>query len=117
MEQKISHLIFISELCPVDRVKFNIVVANIAVAEQVGEILIHCRYGCKRSPDGSGHVIDPLGCPATMRVNSRKEHEKDCPYAPVSCPNNPECPPLLRRDLQAHLDVCEHVTCPHARFG
>ena len=32
------------------------------VAEQVGELMIHCRYGCKPAQDGSGaYEIDPSG--------------------------------------------------------
>lgn len=32
------------------------------VAEQVGELMIHCRYGCKPAADVSGkYVVDPSG--------------------------------------------------------
>ena len=39
-----------------------IVVLWFQVAEQVGELLIHCRYGCKLIPDGMGeYEVDSSG--------------------------------------------------------
>lgn len=42
-----------SEKCPVDNAKLTVVVNNIAVAEQIGELFIHCRHGCRAVGAGS----------------------------------------------------------------
>ncbi|XP_022101876.1 E3 ubiquitin-protein ligase TRAF7-like isoform X2 [Acanthaster planci] len=107
------------ETCPVDDMKLAVVVNNIAVSEQIGELYIHCRYGCK--PSGTGiqdeYVVDPDGCPCTLRVNERREHEMECSYAPVQCPNNPDCPKILKMNLAAHLQNCNLCKCDHHKFG
>uniref|UniRef100_A0A7N5ZV67 E3 ubiquitin-protein ligase TRAF7 n=1 Tax=Anabas testudineus TaxID=64144 RepID=A0A7N5ZV67_ANATE len=95
-----------SDKCPVDAAKLTVVVNNIAVAEQIGELFIHCAY-----------EVDPLGCPFTIKLSTRKEHEASCDYRPVRCPNNPSCPPLLTMNLEAHLKECEHIKCPHSKYG
>jgi E3 ubiquitin-protein ligase TRAF7 len=46
-----------------------------------------------------------------------RDHESQCQYAPTKCPNSSLCPALVKRDLEAHLDVCEHTPCPHKRYG
>ncbi|CAH1794412.1 unnamed protein product [Owenia fusiformis] len=103
--------------CPTDRAQLNILAPNLAVSEQVGGLLIHCRYGCKLSEDGSGYVVDSSGCPGTCKLNSRKDHEDNCDYAPVQCPNNPHCPILIKKDLNDHIKSCNHVKCPHHKHG
>ncbi|KAG7266414.1 hypothetical protein CRUP_001979, partial [Coryphaenoides rupestris] len=140
--------------CPVDTAKLTVVVNNIAVAEQIGELLIHCKYGCRATPAAGGagvagaaspgstspiananvaaaaastittvagkpgaYEVDPLGCPFTIKLTSRMEHEVSCDYRPVRCPNNPSCPPLLTKHLEAHLKECEHIKCPHSKYG
>ena len=66
--------VVVIETCPVDDMKLAVVVNNIAVSEQIGELYIHCRNGCK--PSGTGiqdeYVVDPDGCPCTLRVNERR---------------------------------------------
>ncbi|XP_064872857.1 E3 ubiquitin-protein ligase TRAF7-like, partial [Oncorhynchus nerka] len=138
-----------SDKCPVDTAKLTVVVNNIAVAEQIGELFIHCKYGCRllnttptspngggASPDGAGggtaasrgegtpkmggpgnFEVDPMGCPFTIKLTTRKEHEVSCDYRPVRCPNNPSCPPLLTMNLEGHLKECEHIKCPHSKYG
>uniref|UniRef100_A0A8C5BRW5 E3 ubiquitin-protein ligase TRAF7 n=1 Tax=Gadus morhua TaxID=8049 RepID=A0A8C5BRW5_GADMO len=141
-----------SDKCPVDTAKLTVVVNNIAVAEQIGELFIHCKYGCRATPasaaaaGGAGaaagagvaapgaatvavptittvagkpgaYEVDPLGCPFTIKLTSRMEHEVSCDYRPVRCPNNPSCPPLLTKHLEAHLKECEHIKCPHSKYG
>uniref|UniRef100_A0A8J8XWA5 E3 ubiquitin-protein ligase TRAF7 n=1 Tax=Callithrix jacchus TaxID=9483 RepID=A0A8J8XWA5_CALJA len=96
------------EKCPVDNVKLTVVVNNIAVAEQIGELFIHCRHGCRAA--GSGKL--PI-----FELSTRKDHEGSCDYRPVRCPNNPSCPPLLKMNLEAHLKECEHIKCPHSKYG
>uniref|UniRef100_A0A673A6Z7 TNF receptor-associated factor 7 n=1 Tax=Sphaeramia orbicularis TaxID=375764 RepID=A0A673A6Z7_9TELE len=121
-----------SDKCPVDAAKLTVVVNNIAVAEQIGELFIHCKYGCRSTASGTGGAtasnatvagkpgafeVDPLGCPFTIKLSTRKEHEASCDYRPVRCPNNPSCPPLLTMNLEAHLKECEHIKCPHSKYG
>ncbi|XP_075939167.1 E3 ubiquitin-protein ligase TRAF7 isoform X3 [Anarhichas minor] len=121
-----------SDKCPVDAAKLTVVVNNIAVAEQIGELFIHCKYGCRATASAAGgaaaststvagkpgaYEVDPLGCPFTIKLSTRKEHEASCDYRPVRCPNNPSCPPLLTMNLEAHLKECEHIKCPHSKYG
>lgn len=78
---------FLSDKCPVDAAKLTVVVNNIAVAEQIGELFIHCKYGCRATASGAGgavnspsvvagkpgaYEVDPLGCPFTIKLSSRK---------------------------------------------
>lgn len=51
------------------------------------------------------------------RATSPRDHEGSCDYRPVRCPNNPSCPPLLKMNLEAHLKECEHIKCPHSKYG
>uniref|UniRef100_A0A667ZCW8 E3 ubiquitin-protein ligase TRAF7 n=1 Tax=Myripristis murdjan TaxID=586833 RepID=A0A667ZCW8_9TELE len=106
-----------SDKCPVDTAKLTVVVNNIAVAEQIGELFIHCKYGCRATNSSVAYEVDPLGCPFTIKLSTRKEHEVSCDYRPVRCPNNPSCPPLLTMNLEAHLKECEHIKCPHSKYG
>ncbi|NIG60035.1 E3 ubiquitin-protein ligase TRAF7 [Pontoporia blainvillei] len=63
-----------SEKCPVDNAKLTVVVNNIAVAEQIGELFIHCRHGCRAVGGGKPTVfeVDPRGCPFTIKLSARK---------------------------------------------
>uniref|UniRef100_A0A8K9UH31 E3 ubiquitin-protein ligase TRAF7 n=1 Tax=Oncorhynchus mykiss TaxID=8022 RepID=A0A8K9UH31_ONCMY len=107
-----------SDKCPVDTAKLTVVVNNIAVAEQIGELFIHCKYGWTPKMGGPGNFeVDPMGCPFTIKLTTRKEHEVSCDYRPVRCPNNPSCPPLLTMNLEGHLKECEHIKCPHSKYG
>jgi hypothetical protein len=66
--------------CPVDKIKISVVVANLAVAEQIGELLVHCRYGLEPtvpstvSSNGqtAAYQCNPNGCPTTMRLNMKR---------------------------------------------
>lgn len=62
------------EKCPVDNAKLTVVVNNIAVAEQIGELFIHCRHGCRAAGTGKPGVfeVDPRGCPFTIKLSARK---------------------------------------------
>ncbi|KAK2142968.1 hypothetical protein LSH36_891g01006 [Paralvinella palmiformis] len=86
------------EICPVDKVALTIVVSNLAVAEQINELFVHCRYGLR--------LCEETG-----------EHEENCKYSPTVCPNNPDCPPLLKKDLESHLRTCQHMKCTHHQHG
>ncbi|XP_020916400.1 E3 ubiquitin-protein ligase TRAF7 isoform X2 [Exaiptasia diaphana] len=107
------------EKCPIDENKLSVVVANLAVSEQIGELFIHCKYGCRIVANGLKHEfeVNPTGCPMTTKLNHRREHEKNCQYAPTQCPNSVLCPMLLKMDLQDHLQHCEHIKCPHHKYG
>lgn len=78
-----------TDKCPVDAAKLTVVVNNIAVAEQIGELFIHCKYGCTATAGGAGgasasastsmvagkpgaYEVDPLGCPFTIKLSTRK---------------------------------------------
>lgn len=77
---------FVTDKCPVDAAKLTVVVNNIAVAEQIGELFIHCKYGCRATGSGAGAAasnasvagkpgafeVDPLGCPFTIKLTTRK---------------------------------------------
>lgn len=62
------------EKCPVDNLKLTVVVNNIAVAEQIGELFIHCKYGVRPTASGkpAAFEVDPLGCPFTIKLSTRK---------------------------------------------
>lgn len=62
------------EKCPVDHAKLTVVVNNIAVAEQIGELFIHCRHGCRVAGGGKppAFEVDPRGCPFTIKLSARK---------------------------------------------
>ncbi len=57
-------------ICPADKVKLTIVVGNLAVGEQIGELYVHCRFGIKE--ESGSLCVDPTGCPQTVRLNCKK---------------------------------------------
>lgn len=83
------HVLLLTDKCPVDAAKLTVVVNNIAVAEQIGELFVHCKYGCRATASGAGaagagaspatvagkpgvYEVDPLGCPFTIKLTTRK---------------------------------------------
>lgn len=43
------------------------------LAEQVGEMLVHCRYGCQPKPDAPDeYEVAPSGCPVVVKMNQRQ---------------------------------------------
>ena len=68
--------------CPVDNIKLSVVVANLAVAEQIGELLVHCRFGVKPVvTNGIGsaandcldqYQVNSHGCPITVRASAKR---------------------------------------------
>ncbi len=62
------------------------------------------------------HPSSLSGCPMIIKLGGREEHEKDCEYAPVQCPNSSNCSVVLKKDLTEHLLKCKHVRCPHHRY-
>lgn len=63
---------FLAGLCPVDEQKLSVVVANIAVSEQIGEMMVHCRYGCKFDSDSNTYIVDATRCQATIKLCARR---------------------------------------------
>ncbi|XP_071963692.1 E3 ubiquitin-protein ligase TRAF7-like isoform X1 [Antedon mediterranea] len=108
-----------NEKCPVDNSKLAVVVANIAVNEQISELYVHCKYGCipSSSQIPGEYEVDPDGCPMTMRVSEKVTHEANCGYAPMNCPNNPNCPTVLKMDLESHMKMCNLCKCDHSKYG
>ncbi|KAI0208594.1 E3 ubiquitin-protein ligase TRAF7 [Lamellibrachia satsuma] len=103
--------------CPVDKADLDIVVDNLAVADQIRELYVYCRYGTQPSRDGFPFEVNPTGCPLTIRISEKSDHEQDCQYAPVRCPNNPDCPMLKKRELEKHMKLCKHAKCPHHKYN
>ena len=58
--------------CPVDEAQLDIVVANLAVAEQIGELYVYCRYGTQPSRDGFPFEVSPSGCPLNIRISAKR---------------------------------------------
>lgn len=45
----------------------------VQVAEQVGEVLVHCRYGCQPKPDAPDeYEVASGGCPVVVKMNQRQ---------------------------------------------
>eukprot|EP00727_Mastigamoeba_balamuthi_P005283 m51a1_g14753 hypothetical protein (576) ;mRNA; f:325494-327461 len=106
--------------CPVDGrcLVADDLIPNLALAAQIDELVVRCRYGTK-PPDtpGGQPVLDPTGCPAELPLASVAAHELDCEYAWVECPYSASCPPLRRKDVVAHRRSCGHLSCPHKHAG
>ena len=80
------------EKCPVDNAKLTVVVNNIAVAEQIGELFIHCRHGCRAVGGGKPSVfeVDPRGCPFTIKFCSWQDQEGSCNFRAPMGPQQPQ---------------------------
>ncbi|XP_078481474.1 zinc finger protein [Ciona intestinalis] len=106
------------DACPVDNKKMSSILGNLAVSEQVGALYIHCRYGCKLVNDRCNeYEVNQSGCPFTVKLAERRTHEDSCLYAPISCPNNPMCPTMLRMHLEEHLKSCKNLQCANHKYG
>ena len=111
-------------------------IPNITVIDQISELDIKCMHGIEEveveadvdigNGDGTGdanslvelQLVDkPGGCPETIKLGNRAVHESECGFAPVRCPNSPQCPPMLRRDLADHLAACTFYRCPQHLHG
>ena len=51
-----------------------------------------------------------------IKLSCRGDHEKECGYAPVQCPNSFKCSVVLKKDLPEHLKQCSRVRCPHLKY-
>lgn len=105
--------------CPTDGSKLVMVVFNLAVREQVGELYVYCKYACMPSSKGipGEFEVNKNGCPAKIKMSEKIEHEEQCQYAPVRCPNSSICQLMTKMDLKDHLDQCQHARCPHSKYN
>ena len=110
----------ITLICPIDQTSFNIteVVPNKAVVAQLEDLLIYCRHGLIRYDSDEDFMIDDTGCPDRIQLGRRHEHENQCPYALLPCPNSSNhCGKFRRRDIENHLRICPRVPCPYSGKG
>lgn len=60
----------------------NQVYSNRALATQIDELLVYCRYGVHLDDAGQFVMQNPSGCPARIKYCERVRHEAECPYRP-----------------------------------
>jgi len=103
--------------CPVDGMALDAdkVIPNLAVADQLLEVPVRCKYGIKRLENGTLEA-DPEGCPEVVALGARRQHESACHYAPAQCPYC-DASFLLRMNVAEHTRLCSHIPCPHKRRG
>lgn len=100
--------------CPFDGIalKSSSLVSNLAVKAQIEDLLIYCRHGLTRSDSEEDFEIDRDGCPETITIGKRVEHEELCEWGIVPCPNSSnQCGKFRRRELEEHLKVCSYYRC------
>jgi len=99
--------------CPVDGMALDAdkVIPNLAVADQLLEVPVRCKYGIKRLENGTLEA-DPEGCPEVVALGARRQHESACHYAPAQCPYC-DASFLLRMNVAEHTRLCSHIPCPH----
>ncbi|CAF4281967.1 unnamed protein product, partial [Adineta steineri] len=76
--------------CPYDQQILQTFVSNHSIAEQIDSLLVWCKYSFKRFQVNSGDIKnerDEYGCPVKIPFNKKKEHEDECTYRFVPCPN------------------------------
>ncbi|CAF0805812.1 unnamed protein product [Adineta ricciae] len=76
--------------CPFDQQIVQSFVSNQIIAEQIDALLVWCKYAFKKFPMSSNDTKnerDEYGCPVKIALKRKKEHEDECPYRFVSCPN------------------------------
>lgn len=88
------------------------VVENLSLADQIGQLDIYCDFGI--SEEGTQ---DPDGCPDVLKLSERKAHREECVYAPVNCPNSPDCTGLRKHELPKHLEECKIRRCSFNASG
>ncbi|XP_071091952.1 E3 ubiquitin-protein ligase TRAF7-like isoform X1 [Haliotis cracherodii] len=103
--------------CPVDNAHCDTsqLVINRLVVGQIDDLRIFCRYGLIK--DGDAWQEDPSGCTEKIQFGKRQEHETDCLFAIVRCPNAEECGTFRRSELQRHLQQCTFTPCIHKPAG
>jgi WD40 repeat protein len=84
---------------------------NRIVSGIIEQLHVHCKYGLKHNSSGDWVVATgPSACPAVVKRNMRKEHEKNCAFAVSSCPHfSRGCPVSgIAAEIEAHLKVCPY---------
>eukprot|EP01147_Barroeca_monosierra_P007295 gene7295-495_t len=94
-------------------------IPNLNLTEQIQELEIYCPNGIKQVGDGSQvrFVPDPGGCQTQIKMGELKNHEQECGFAKLVCPNSSRCGPVLRKDMETHLAQCQHHKCPFHHRG
>ncbi|CAF1562167.1 unnamed protein product [Rotaria magnacalcarata] len=96
-------------LCPYDQQVLQTFVSNYIVAEQINTLLVWCKYAFKKNQKaGSDMKIerDEHGCPVKIPLLRKKEHEDECTYRLVPCPNGCPYSNLRQKDIYNHIHVC-----------
>ncbi|CAF0859529.1 unnamed protein product [Didymodactylos carnosus] len=105
--------------CPIDNQLLHAVVNNIIINEQIADILIWCKYSCKKlssSIDNKYIHDDENGCQMKIQIGKRAKHEDVCEYVFVTCPNG--CSQIRKKDLEEHISHCHYTEpCPNFIFG
>jgi len=106
------------EECPIDKspLQKEFLFPNLAVAGQIDDLLLHCKYGLKKKKK-KGWIIDKDGCPEHIKIGQRKIHEDSCLYAPAICPYCEENTVLRRMNLEEHIKTCQSIPCPQKQAG
>ncbi|CAF0911073.1 unnamed protein product [Adineta ricciae] len=97
--------------CPFDQQIVQSFVSNQIIAEQIDALLVWCKYAFKKFPMSSNDTKnerDEYGCPVKIALKRKKEHEDECPYRFVSCPNACSLNNLRQKDLYNHLHTCSN---------
>ncbi|CAF1331514.1 unnamed protein product [Adineta steineri] len=95
--------------CPYDQQILQTFVSNHSIAEQIDSLLVWCKYSFKRFQVNSGDIKnerDEYGCPVKIPFNKKKEHEDECTYRFVPCPNGCLLNNLRQKDIYNHLHTC-----------
>eukprot|EP01117_Protostelium_nocturnum_P018854 TRINITY_DN797_c0_g1_i1.p1 TRINITY_DN797_c0_g1~~TRINITY_DN797_c0_g1_i1.p1 ORF type:complete len:537 (+),score=106.78 TRINITY_DN797_c0_g1_i1:51-1613(+) len=83
--------------CPLCRhkISLNDTHSNLILNEIIKDLKVYCKY-------------KDLGCQVENQLGNRKPHEKECPFAPTSCPNSDIGCKVSgsRREVDEHKSVC-----------
>lgn len=52
---------------------------------------------------------------SSRKLSPWKDHKGSYDYRSVQCPQNPNCLPYLKTNLEAHIKECE-IKCPHPKY-
>ncbi|XP_063439554.1 E3 ubiquitin-protein ligase TRAF7-like isoform X3 [Mytilus trossulus] len=109
---------FSASNCPVDGNQCDTtqLVVNRLVVGQIEDLLIFCQYGVMKQ--NGDFVSDPSGCQEKIQIGKRSEHESQCSFAPLPCPNSEvHCGRFRKSELESHTEVCPYLPCSHGIKG
>ncbi|CAG2246921.1 RFWD1 [Mytilus edulis] len=109
---------FCTSICPVDGNQCDTtqLVVNRLVVGQIEDLLIYCQYGVMKQ--NGDFVSDPSGCQEKIQIGKRSEHESQCSFAPLPCPNSEvHCGRFRKSELESHTEVCPYLPCSHGNKG